>query len=400
MSYTPSTTFNPNQFSLDAASRLRVSSPESLGDYKEFGGTRFYQWDIEGTGVTNATGVDLYKFNMSVTPTSAWLVRQTKLYHAYFAGHSQLFEITFDNFQVEAGVNKRIGAFHSTTEVTPFSGGLDGIWLENDGTTIKFCVYNAGVESYSKPLSGWLNAGVFSSYDWSKFTVMAIDYLWLGGGVARLWFKTADGFVLADSYTHAGQGTGTMTQFPHLPIRYDIRSTGGTGSVRAICASVAAGGGGDIVGVALCSHTPNTGVTLPTAGVKYPLMALSKIEEFEQLPIILTDISVFVQTITDQVLWTLEINPVLSAPLTFTDRPNSIIREAFGDGSITVLSAGTVIAGGYSSYGQNPLPGVLDDSYFSWMGGYIDRRQDEYVLCITPLLGATTVGGTISTKTF
>lgn len=50
----------------------------------------------------------------------------------------------------------------------------------------------------------------------------------------------------------------------------------------------------------------------------------------------------------DQAIWTLEMNPTLSAPLTYTDVANSAVQQAIGSAvtalSITVTAPGRVLA--------------------------------------------------------
>ncbi|MFM7856798.1 MAG: hypothetical protein ACKO96_33940, partial [Flammeovirgaceae bacterium] len=110
----------------DAGGRIRVSQLTTLGDYKILGADKTFLIESAGTG-TGTYGSN--KFNMSVT-SGQWYVRQSKRYHPYFSGKSQFCEFTFDNFQPETNVNKKVGYF-SSSAVSPFNSVYDGFWLES-----------------------------------------------------------------------------------------------------------------------------------------------------------------------------------------------------------------------------------------------------------------------------
>ena len=123
---------DPATVTLDAGSRLRTSQMTTLLDGKILNSDTPFLFDNAGTGTgTYANN----KYNMSVG-VGQFRVRQSKRFNPYFSGKSQLIEVTFDNFQVEANTVKRAGYF-SSSAVSPFTANYDGFYIENDGTTIR-----------------------------------------------------------------------------------------------------------------------------------------------------------------------------------------------------------------------------------------------------------------------
>ena len=86
-------------------------------------------------------------------------------------------------WESDAGVLTVVMEFRnciSSNAVAPFASTYDGFYLENDGTTIRLKAERAGVTTIDVPWTSWDNYALISTYDWSKFTVIAFDFLWLG----------------------------------------------------------------------------------------------------------------------------------------------------------------------------------------------------------------------------
>src|ERR1700741_1789002 len=192
MSYFSNILLNPNSISIDSGGRLRASQLTTLLDGKVLDSDNTFVWDNQGSGTGTYSN---NKYNMSVT-AGQFRIRQTKRYYPYFSGKSQLVECTFDNFQIEANTTKRVGYF-SSNAVSPFASTYDGFYLENDGTTFRLKAERAGTTTINVPWTSWDNYNLISTYDWSKFTVILFDFLWLGGAQLRIFLKTDLGFVLA-----------------------------------------------------------------------------------------------------------------------------------------------------------------------------------------------------------
>jgi len=202
----------------DAGGRARVSQLTTLGDYKTLNADRPLLIETVGTG-SGSYGNS--KYNMEVTG-GQYVIRQTKKFHPYFSGKSQLVECTFDYFGLQSGTTKRVGYFSSTGS-TPYAGNYDGFWLENDGQTFYLKASRIGVPTISVPWTLWDNYEKIQDYNWNNFTVIMFDFLWLGGAILNIWLKTNKGFVLAHTVHYSGGNTDIFIQSPNQPIRYEIR---------------------------------------------------------------------------------------------------------------------------------------------------------------------------------
>ena len=404
MSFTPTTVFAPDQFSLDSSSRVRVSQVTTLADYKELGFPRTLYFDVEGTGTYSNSGVDDNMCRLHVEP-GQYIVRQSKLWHSYYAGKSQFVELTFDSFAPQAGVRKLLG-YYSSSPVAPYTAEYDGFWLLSSGTTntVSFVIRNQGNLIYSKPLSGWLGYEQLKDYNWNNFTVVAFDFLWLGGAACRMWVKGPNGFILADEYTHAGTASGIFIHSPTQPVRFEISSTTGTGDLRMICSTVGTEGSINSFGVSRSVTTNTTGTTLPIVGFKYPLLSVRGSNQGHnvEVQLLTTHAWASVQTAADQIYWTIEVNPELTEQLNFVSVSGSAIEYAQGNDTCPVSADGTIMASGVLAYGQ-----LLDvegqgllDNFLAWHGMSIKNVRDVHVFTVTPLINPTTVLAGFSIKEF
>lgn len=399
MTYLNSTIFEYGQPGVDAGGRNRVSQLTTLLDGKLTGETRNLIFNRTGSGVfSDETG----SLNMSVD-AGEYCIWETKRPFTYLSGKSQFIEMTFDSFASEANVNKKCGYFSDQDHVVPFSSSLDGFWLENDGNTIRLCAENKGTETLNVAITDWYGYDNLAEYKnistWDNFTVVFIDFLWLGGAVLRLWVKTSTGFVLGHIFHYSGTRKGTFIQFPSQKLRYEIRSNGGSGNFRYICSQIATEGSIAEAGIASSIDRGFTATSAPTAGTKYVLCGIRKRPNKGNASVLLDDIT-SVSTTNDFGLLTLEINPTLSSPLVWNDVPNFSIQQT--SGSQTVVSNGNIIKSIYIEKDATLSSNVLSLNFQSYLGSSIDGTPDEYVLTVTPLSGDTNMEahGGISFKEF
>ena len=393
---------NPLAVSQDASARTRVSQSTTQFDGKILNADNPLIWDRKGTG-TGAFAAN--KFNMSVT-AGQYYIRQAKVFSNYLSGKSQQIEVTFDDFAPQANVVKRVGYF-SSNAVAPYDANYDGFWIENDGTTITLKVVRAGTETLSVPITSWTGYSDLAEYqtlaNWNNFTVVEFDFLWLGGAVLRMFIKTSQGFVLAHIFNHAGSAQDLMILSPNQPVRYEIRSTTGSGAFHTICSQVTTEGSINESGF------NNSGSSLLTAGVpsqtvatvatKYAVCGVRKKSTHRDAPVRVSGAEMIVHTVNDLLRWEVILNPKLSAPLTWTAITNSSC-EIGVSGAVTAISitasGGRVLRSGFLAQ-QQPVPdGILDLDFLSKPGCTIDNVMDEIVLCATPLTSAITLNGALN----
>lgn len=382
-------------FGIDAGGRTRVAQITTLLDGKILGADDSFLFENAGTG--SATYAN-NKVNLSVT-AGQYIIRQSKRFCPYFSGKVQLVEGTFDNFQTEANTTKRVGYF-SSSAVAPHTANFDGFFLEDDGTSKSLKAYRDGTLTIDVPFTSMDNYALVSSYDWSKFTVIAFDFLWLGGAVLRFWLKTSLGFVLVHTVNYSGTATDTFILSPNQPLRYEVRSTTGTGSLRYICSQVATEGSLDEAGKTL-GILNYTSCATNVVGTIYAIKGLKKQVAYRDTAVQILDMSVAITASTDSGVILLIQNPTLSALLAYTN--NSRIQ----DGSPTNPAAPpTVTAGTGRVLAALPIntgsttSSVMKENFLSFLSTTITNGTDEYVLAYMPTTNNQTVNGVLNIKEF
>lgn len=367
-----------------------MSQLTTLGDYKTLGADEALLLENVGTG-TGSWANNTY--SMSVA-SGQYLIRKTRKYHPYLSGKSQQVELT----------------------VIGFTG------------TISLVVQNNGVDVFRVAQTSW-NINTLAGHDWSTFNVVIFDFLWLGGAMLRTFVVTADGIILVDMRNVAGSIAGLIFKSPNHPIRYEIRSDGvnttkrmgyfssnavapydsnkdgfwlesvsasATGSMDYVCSQVSTEGSIAEAGKARAIKSSHVPVSLATVGTTYPMLGLRLNSSFRDKYVKLEGGSVLVSTTNDQLLLTLQLNPTLSAPLTYTSVPNSAAQSALGDGIITVSSEGTVLFA--KEVTQKTIVDMdLEKDFLSVLGITIADVSDQLILCGTPI---TAMVGTVSTLNY
>jgi len=389
------TTFNASQISVDAGGFLRVAQQTTLADLKILNHDRPDVWENAGTG----TGTFIVnKFNMNVT-SGQWYIKQTKRRYAYFSGKSQRVEQTFDGFGLDANVTKRVGYF-SSNAVSPFDSDYDGFWLENNGTSIILKCSRLGVETLSIDISNWSGYAQLAEYQnfstWDNFTVIEWKFLWLGGAVLVLSIKNSRGFVEAHRFNYSGTSADTFIASPSQPVRYEIRSSTGTGDLRYVCSQVASEGSIEESGSGLSVFNA-TSITTNTIGTIYALIGVRKSMSYRDNAILITSVNVANTASTDAGILMLIINPTLSASLTYS--ANSEIEVAYATNQTITANTGRVIAAVpiANSAGGTDL---MRNNFLGWLSSTLNNTSDQYVLAYRPTTSNQSVNGVISLKEF
>jgi hypothetical protein len=266
---------------VDAGARLRTSALTTLFDGKVVRGELSELWDTKGTGTPTAEDGGVL---LSVT-AGQYAIRQSRTYMPYFSGKSQLCEVTFDRFAPQAGVVKRVGYF-SSSAVAPYDADYDGWWVESGSGTVSLVVANNGTEKLRKTVAEWDGTATFTGVDWDDFHVLLVDFLWLGGATLHAAFKNpgAGGFAPAHNFEYAGTTQGTFMRSPHQPIRYEIRSTSGSGELNTICSQVSSEGSISTYGRSRVLFSTAL-VSTNVVGTIYVVEAVRKRAEFRDVPI-------------------------------------------------------------------------------------------------------------------
>lgn len=387
----------------DAGGRTRVSQLTTLHDGKILNGDNSLMFDNVGTG----TGLyGLNKYNMSVT-AGQYFIRQTTHYMPYSSGKSQLVEETFTNFQTEAGVIKRVGYF-SSNAVAPYASAFDGFFIENNEGVFSLKAYRKGVLTINTLFTAMDNYTAIADYNWANFTVIAFDFLWLGGAVIRFFVKTANGFELIHTENYSGTADDVFILSPNQPLRYEIRSTTGAGSFQYVCSQGATEGAIDESGYNVSLNSLSTAgvpsVTLASIGTVYPIMGIRKRAGFRDTPSKFIGLTMEVSSNTDLVIWSVQINPTLATPLTYNINVGQSLEQANSSTvagiTNTVTAAGKVIASGVCRQSSGVNFGVFEKDFNAFLGSKIDDTSDQLVLCAQPVTTTVSLNATLTMKEY
>lgn len=385
--------FNANPVNIDLDGATRVSQKITAFDGRIYGSENTLKWDTKGTGTATYSNNAI---NMAVT-AGQYLVRQGKIFCNYFSGKPLVFEETAFNFQSQQGVIKRMGYF-SSSAVAPYSADLDGIWLESDGVTHRLICSNNGVETHNIPWDQWdaVVNGDVTSYDWSKFTVIKGTFLWLGGAGAQLFLVINGAFVLMHTIKdHAGYSDTLIMLNPNQPVRYEIRSTGGAGSMVSVCSQATSEGiEENEQSQYFAAYAPQR--TANALNTIYPLIGARKLAVNRNSFIEIASAGAAILT-NDTGILLVMLNPTLSAPMTWSTNSKIQIGLPALNSTATVGTGRILQATPLQATAQ-----VIETSrsYLRHLTTGIDNAMGEIVVAYQPLTTNQDVVGIINVAEF
>jgi len=370
---------------LDAFGRLRTSSVTSLLEYKHVSD----KLPLVINEVTAGTATSIFdplnaQVVMSTSATNDYVIRQGKSRGIYQPGKSQIVESSFSNFQLETNVIKRVGYFTSST-TAPYNSILDGFVLESNGqtNTISFQIWQSGSTTYSASTTSWLTTDYnVTNIDWSKSQLMFIDYQWLGVGRTRFGLVIDGEVKIFTTYTAANTINHVYMKSANQPIRYEIRQVGsGSGTLNMICSQISMEGSlnnlNRTIGIPAFSTQ-----TMATADTKYPLIGFRLNPNEGGASIALSDINSINTTNPSKADYylTLEFNPTLSSPATFTGITNTPVQYSLGGGR-TVTTNGQILATFLGSGSGSQVDSYEFKDNMIKAGVNIDGTSDEMWVC-------------------
>lgn len=227
----------------DIFNRLRVSEPYTVLDIKHLYTFNTLQMDQYTTGLASIThNANASTVTLEVSGTGKAII-QSRLYTQYQPGKSLL-------IYTSGILNNSTNANTVTTQIGYFDENNGGFFQYVNGIT-SICLRSKAsglVIDTVIPQSLWNidkmdGSGISRiTLDWTKCLIFIINIAWLG--VGQVIFSIVYGGVFYP--VHKIWNTVLTTTYigiPNLPIRYEIVSTDGSGSLLSICASVLSEGG-------------------------------------------------------------------------------------------------------------------------------------------------------------
>ena len=272
----------------DAFGRLRVSEAFTLGDYKHTYGIdpNFRDTYINGGTVTHIANQACARL-ATTSNTSSRAIHQTKMYHNYMPGKSQLIKTTINFYSATTNVTKRTGYFDD----------LNGIYFEQNGAgVLSFAVRTntSGTASdarritqadWNKDKCDGTGASGFN-LDITKTQIVFIDFQWLGVGRVRCGFVHDGQMIVAHEFYNSNNLPVVYMANPNLPVRCEILNTGTTtgGYFDQICSTVVSEGGYVESGIDFSVDSGQTSQSITLANGMYPIMAIRLKNSFRSYP--------------------------------------------------------------------------------------------------------------------
>ena len=379
---------SPESFGVDAGGRLRVSQLTTLADLKQTNDLQPFLFDREtiGTGDQNYSQTNGGTV-MDVSSNNDAAIAQQNFWNPYFAGKAQSFIVTFANFGSQPGVIKRAGYF-STNNTTPFDSNRDGIYLESTEDGLFLCIFKDGTEVLRCGQSDWDDPWINpqdlnddeTNLNVNNFTVFAVDFLYLGGTGVRFGFFDGRNFRAVYTYNHANRNPTTFLLSPSQPVRFEIRSEGGSGSMTMICAEVASEGSIDEVGIP--GGATAFDFQASTSGTIYAALGIRLKSAYKNITAIPESVK-FQAENNDDFTWFLLLNPTVNGPaITWQD------LDDIGDISNDVLEF--AVGTGGAAGGANVVP-------TTGMGRRLDSGSVEGTTAFAEVVkSALRIGSTIN----
>lgn len=372
----------PDSGTIDAFGRQRVSNPYTLFDSTMRYDKRADQWyEITAGGattnfLTNASSLEL----KTTTASGDSVLRRTKQNFPYQAGKSLLILQSFVGAPLSSGLVQEVGFFNDQ----------NGVMVRANGTTIQFVIRSFTTGSVVENVvsqASW-NIDTFSSLDFSKAQIFAVDLEWLGVGRVRCGFVVDGAIRYCHEFNHANNTSGVYMQTAILPLSYRMANTTAQASGRTlqqICCSVLSEGGYEPDGATYSVSAPlgvaNVAGERVTAGIR---MASGRTGNV----ILPTKIDVACAT-NDVVVWRLRLNPTVSG-VTWAAAANGR-GNVETTTSATTISGGTIVNTGILSQGQS-VNLSIDTAIRLALGVNASGQSDTLMLTVDSELGSKVIG--------
>lgn len=275
----------------DAIGRTRVSETWTLGDYSHVYGQE-QEMLTKTNGVASETELRTNEASIRLTcgsESDAYVIYQSRMYHHYMPGKSQLIFTSFAFGPPRTNTEQRVGLY----------GNSDGAYFMQNGNGDYYFVIRSSVSGsvVDTPIAqttwnkdrcdGTGDSGFDINPQLSQLFYM--DYQWLGTGRIRLGFVLNGLIVIAHEVYNSNQ-TGVSTVYwnnPSLPIRCEIRNVGattGTAYMDKMCATVMSEGGYKETGVDFAAATDAVAVDKTAPNNIQGVMAIRLKNTYKTLP--------------------------------------------------------------------------------------------------------------------
>lgn len=285
----------PQAASVDAFGKLRVTMPTTLGDYHHISGENpemITKTSGSGSGAADVA-TSSYILSLGAGATD-YAIHQSRMYHHYLPGKSQLIVTSFCLGAARNNTVKRVGYFDDRNGIffqqngdgslclvvrDYLNGSANDIVINQSDWNKNTCntsIAGTGVMPDGNNAPNYGKAGTWT-LDVTKTQLLMMDFQWLGVGRIRIGFVHDGEWKIAHEIYHSNYGTNVYWTNPSLPVRCEIRNTDtavGTITMKQICATVMSEGGYVETGLVGTRNSSLTGRTIVNGGETLPVIAI------------------------------------------------------------------------------------------------------------------------------
>lgn len=357
--------------SVDSFARLRTSSPVTIFDSQNQYDLQPLLWEniLNNGSVTHLPNESSAQLSTGGTTSGNYAYRQTRQYHRYQPGKSQLILFTMVMGALKANVRQRAGYFDDQ----------NGIFFEQDGINLKAVrrTYTSGqivdnlVNRSSWNIDRLDGSGISGfSLDTSKANIFFIDFEWLGTGRVRMGIFDDNGRpITCHEFRNTNELFTVYMTTANLPVRFEIENVGTAASattMNQICVSVISEGGFESERGLF--QTANTGTSSTSVTTRRAILSIRPKATFNSI-VNRAQFESFDYDILGSAaaLYEIVYNPTLTGTPTWTSAGASSAMEysAHGDAANGAFTNGIVLKSGYLPAGGGTARSYLSNDIAS-----------------------------------
>lgn len=380
---------------VDHNARLRVSTARTVFNGNLTLGTSPYTW-AEKVSATNASSTfDTANVNMrmSVTGAGGYVIRKTREAFNYQAGKPQIMLAT-GILPRAPGITARIGMF-SGSYTTPHAP-TDGVYFMTHNNEAFVVICKGGVETAVAQkdwcidrLDGTGPSGF--TLDFADVQLFVIDYEWLGVGPVRFGFQINGIMIYCHIFFTSNIKSTVYMRNCTQPVRYEIRSTGGSAVMISQCAAVMQDGGEQNFGIVGCGDTDGTAVSIAQGATRFIVAArLNPETANHQLQVVSTYL--YNSAANSTIQYFLQWNPTFTTPPTWVQFPAAALQIAYGSVTSSLVTGGFPMSSGFTSTKEERSIAYSNQTTLG-LGVDVDGNADVIAVCCKAIVGAATVYG-------
>lgn len=389
------------------SARQRSSRDYAIFEAKTIGDWPALLWDTyeinAGATYTN-NHINLH----STVGGTGYIILQSRITNPYLSTQTNWAEFSIMNFQSEANIVKKIGMYISNA-VAPYQSNLDGFWIENDGTTIRFKVANNGTVIINTPITDWDNYAAISSYNFANSSLFRFSYIW--NECIQIQMFINGKWAVVHTLNYSGVSSTPLWLNPYLHARCELISNDVNNTFGLDIYDVAFGCDNLLENQTRVYSFTTAGLSMPTIStppggvIGYALMKLQKTAD-KDVCVQLIDFDVTIDT-TDACVIAVMIDPNVTetSPVTLNNQGATEIKVTAFTGASSIS---TTLKPGHpkfvwsrmykNSIAFNASNMEHKNSLFTFLQEYLNETGVPLYLCAIPLTGNQVINASVNVR--